>query len=292
MQLSIKEIFDIALKKGLESELFHNVFVFNDMSELTQVYEYPFRFNAFLVLMSKKGTCKLRVNVGDIEVKDNDLLVITPDTLVTAVSISNDFNASIAVVPIEFMKELNLDFKEYLPYYFSIKGAIIIPMCNNCRSRIWKCSDIISDISPEKFDDKELRNSFVKAFISSIKFAFENHLLNQNPKEKVSNSASELVETFFLLLKENYFLQHGVKFYAKENNLTPKYFSKLIKQYTGKGASEWIDDYLIVEAQNRLRYSNSTISQISDELGFSSQTLFTKTFRRLYGCAPGEYRKK
>jgi AraC-like DNA-binding protein len=79
--------------------------------------------------------------------------------------------------------------------------------------------------------------------------------------------------------------------YADQLYLTPKYFSKVIKDNSGASASEWIDNYVILEAKALLKSTNMTILQISDELNFPSQSFFGKYFKRVVGVSPKEYRE-
>ncbi|MDR2805936.1 MAG: helix-turn-helix domain-containing protein [Dysgonamonadaceae bacterium] len=79
--------------------------------------------------------------------------------------------------------------------------------------------------------------------------------------------------------------------YASKLCLTPKYFSKIIKDNSGISASEWIDNYIILEAKALLKSTNITILQISDELNFPSQSFFGKYFKRVTGMSPKSYRE-
>ena len=46
------------------------------------------------------------------------------------------------------------------------------------------------------------------------------------------------------------------------------------------------------EAKRLLRYSDKSLTAISNYLGFSSQSHFSRVFKKYASCAPGEYRAK
>ena len=46
------------------------------------------------------------------------------------------------------------------------------------------------------------------------------------------------------------------------------------------------------EAKRLLRYTDKSLSAISSYLGFSSQSHFTRAFKKFAGITPGEYRQK
>ncbi len=79
-------------------------------------------------------------------------------------------------------------------------------------------------------------------------------------------------------------------FYAAQLNLTPKYLSTLIRQTSGRTASEWIDDYVILEAKNLLKYSTMSVQEIAYSLNFPNQSFFGKYFKNHTGQTPSGYR--
>lgn len=64
------------------------------------------------------------------------------------------------------------------------------------------------------------------------------------------------------------------------------------KKETGENLSDYIMKQKIEEAKKLLRYSDSTLSSISFYLGFSSQSHFTRTFKKFTTLTPNEYRDK
>ena len=86
---------------------------------------------------------------------------------------------------------------------------------------------------------------------------------------------SDLTGSFLRLVEEKFKEHRNLEWYACELCKSPKYLSRLIRQETGKTASAWIDDKVCDEAKALLMSSSLTISQISDHLGFSSQSYFS-----------------
>ena len=99
-------------------------------------------------------------------------------------------------------------------------------------------------------------------------------------------------DRFMRLLQENYKRCHNIQFYADRMGLTPKYLSLMIKKVSGRLATEWIDDYVILEAKNLIKYSSMSIQEISYALNFPNQSFFGKYFKRHTGLSPKEYRRQ
>ena len=87
-------------------------------------------------------------------------------------------------------------------------------------------------------------------------------------------------------MREYHKAERAISFYAEKMFISPKYLSLIIKESTGKSAGEWIDQYVIQEAKNMLRYSGKNVQQISYELNFPNQSSFGKYFKNLTGMSP------
>lgn len=74
-------------------------------------------------------------------------------------------------------------------------------------------------------------------------------------------------------------------------NLTPKYLSALFKKETGENLVNYIQKVRISESMNLLKYSDYSLSEISNYLNFTSQSYFTSVFRKYTGMTPRKYRE-
>ena len=72
--------------------------------------------------------------------------------------------------------------------------------------------------------------------------------------------------------------------------LSPSYFTDLLKYETGKNIKEHIQFKRIEIARQRLQTTHKTVNQIADELGSSSVQYFIRLFTKITGCSPNEYR--
>lgn len=82
----------------------------------------------------------------------------------------------------------------------------------------------------------------------------------------------------------------SVKYCAEAMNLSPNYFSDLLKSETGKNTQEHIHYYLLEKAKNLLVNSNLNINEIAYELGFEYSQNFSKLFKKKVGVSPTIYR--
>jgi len=81
-----------------------------------------------------------------------------------------------------------------------------------------------------------------------------------------------------------------VKYCADAMNLSPNYFSDLLKSETGKNAQEHIHYQLLEKAKTLLVNSDLSINEIAYNLGFEYPQNFSKLFKKKVGTSPTLYR--
>jgi AraC-like DNA-binding protein/mannose-6-phosphate isomerase-like protein (cupin superfamily) len=74
--------------------------------------------------------------------------------------------------------------------------------------------------------------------------------------------------------------------------LSPFYFCKMFKKITSQTFIEFLNKYKISRAEEFLLYTNDSISDIANELGFCNTNYFDKVFRSVNGCSPSAFRKQ
>ncbi|MBN1864486.1 MAG: AraC family transcriptional regulator [Victivallales bacterium] len=77
---------------------------------------------------------------------------------------------------------------------------------------------------------------------------------------------------------------------AKSTGKHPNYLSQIFKKETGTTINRFICERRIEQAKNLVEFSGYNISEIADRCGFSSHSYFTRSFQKLVGMSPSEYR--
>ena len=74
--------------------------------------------------------------------------------------------------------------------------------------------------------------------------------------------------------------------------MTPGHLSRIVKTVSGKSVSEWIRNYVILEAKVLLKSSDLPINEISEALNFANPSFFSKYFRKQTGLTPNRFRNQ
>ena len=125
------------------------------------------------------------------------------------------------------------------------------------------------------------------------------HLVNNfhyltHEKEKLKKKTDQLARYHRIskYIYNNYNNNITLQEIAKKEFLSPHYLSHEIKYATGYSFTDLINLTRIEESIKLLLDSDMSISEISDEIGFSHVRYFNKNFKYYYGCTPLQYRKK
>jgi len=82
-----------------------------------------------------------------------------------------------------------------------------------------------------------------------------------------------------------------LKYYADRLCLSTSYLAHIISETSGKHASEWIKEAVILEAKAMLRTGSFTAQQVSLALNFPNQSFFGKYFKAAVGMSPRQYQQ-
>jgi len=88
---------------------------------------------------------------------------------------------------------------------------------------------------------------------------------------------------------------HGlptVSYFAEKACLTPNYFSDLVRKETGLAPKEIITTHVISHAKQLLTTSSDDVAMIAYSLGFEYPAHFSRTFKRITGKTPSEFRRQ
>lgn len=102
----------------------------------------------------------------------------------------------------------------------------------------------------------------------------------------------ELFDKFITIIRQYCSTEHGIKFYAEKLFVTPQYLAKVVKDVSGKSASVWITEFILLEAKALLTHTNLTIQEVSFNLGFADQSSFGKFFKKNTGMSPKKFAHK
>lgn len=72
---------------------------------------------------------------------------------------------------------------------------------------------------------------------------------------------------------------------------SPTYVSQFFKRETGETLQNYVSRYRLALIESRLLYTNARLDDIAAEFGFTDSSHLNKTFKKLKGLSPSQYRR-
>lgn len=251
------------------------------------------RMKAFTVILCIDGTENGTVNLKEMSINKGSLLMTFPNNVLKIEAGYPTATVRGIMLSQDFMRMLQVDVKNSLPLFMRLAYNPLVNLTQEQQEDIERYFDLLENISNNS--DLAHRDEIVRGLLMSMFYrisdTYEQRPQVLDEKERsVRNRREEYFAKFITLLSENFKRERTVGFYAEQMCVTPKYLSLLIKDFSGKSAAEWIDNYVITEAKTLLRYSTMSIQEVAYDLNFSSQSFFGKYFKHLTGMSPSEYK--
>lgn len=289
VELSVPEIKELLGNKDNRDDFY----VFRASSGDHYIEGRTLRMKAFTLILCTDGMENGSVNLRDVSINKGSLLMSFPGNVLKIESGYPMATVRGIMLSQDFMRMMNVDVKNSMPLFMRLAYNPMIHLTQKQQEDIERYINLLENIS----DNENLahRDQIVRGLISSMFYRisdmYEQSAQVTNEKVRsVRNRSEEYFAKFITLLSNNFKRERTVGFYAEQMCVTPKYLSLLIKEFSGKSAAEWIDNYVITEAKTLLRYSTMSIQEVAYELSFSSQSFFGKYFKHLTGMSPSEYK--
>lgn len=254
---------------------------------------HPFSLSAFVLLLCEEGSVRIKTESEEYAIEKNHLFINFPGQIIYATD-AHDCKMHIAAIDVDFIRNMNLDFKQIAGKLLDLKNCQFMKLDDNAFAGMRGLETcIISEIKDNGRDatSGEILRCLVSALFFQIGREIERHTPEKLADKEMFDKNAGYFKDFMLLLNEHYKKERSVGFYADKMHLSPKYFTTLIKRTSGRTAAEWINQYVILEAKNLLKYSTMNIQEIAYYLNFPNQSFFGKYFKHHSGMTPSEYKR-
>lgn len=110
------------------------------------------------------------------------------------------------------------------------------------------------------------------------------------PQNSIDYS-NKIVQATKEYLEAHYTDEISLEDVAEHVNISPQYFSKLIKKNTGFNFIDWLSMLRVKKAKELLTNSNLTVKEVCFMVGYKDPNYFSRIFKKKIGMTPSEYIK-
>lgn len=248
------------------------------------VAKYPIKNDMYICNICMSGYSMGRINTMPYTLCPQGISIHLPGDILEQSGMSDDFECLCVAMSENFFNNLGLtyDFQTLL----RVQDNPLLEMTDKQYAAAVTYFEMVSGVlgssNPYK---REIIKHVTCAFFYGLGYYFYEKTENR----RMTNDEA-LMQNFIKIVQRHYRHERSVAFYADAMHLSAGYLSTVVKKMSGRTATDWIDDYVILEAKALLKSGGLTVQQVSMELNFPSQSFFGKYFKRLTGMSPTEYK--
>ena len=227
------------------------------------------------------GSMKINVDKKDYVLQKGDVILI--NSMVSHQVPDNEDNEDLVIIvgPTLLKKHFSL---------FSSK-RIHFPVCslyeNNDDELLLALNETV-DLCKNGQTDELMTIGNIYRICALLLAKYDNPTQDKNQDLRTVQNVDKALD----LIYYHYFQPVTVDDAASATGYGKSNFCKIFKNIIGETFHSLLNKQRVSVACTLLRQTNMSISEISQEVGFSETKTFCRIFRSLYGCSPGQYRKE
>ena len=261
--------------------------------EILNKEDFPVHFEKFYHthLLCHRGSIRFMFNDQEMACKSGEFLFWFAESRLSGLQLSKNFKASVLLVEKDF---LNNNMPDQGWSINALLHSRVYPVKTlhgkNDRQKILSNFKWLSDRSLEI--DHRFYNEALNLQMQLFILDMWNIFANEYERRKHSLQTGTLYERFMQLAQEHCMTEREVQFYSDQLNITSKYLNQICKNSSVVTASGWIQRFARERIILLLQNKNLNISEIANEMEFSSRSFFTRYVKKLLGATPSEYRSR
>lgn len=246
----------------------------------------PSKHICHTLLFIKSGIHKIKIGFEEYTTQSNEIIVIPAGQIFSIDSINDEITGFICQFHPEILigKYGNLEMINDFDF-LKIWGKPDLGFENKEAQFIMQ---LLNRLQIE-YTESDLTNlDIIQPYLIALLCEINKNTLRTDKK---GTAATVLTTKFKELIYAHIKLQHQVNYYASMLNVTPNHLNKSIKFVTGKSATKWIEESILLEAKYLLYQTNLSVSEIAMQVGYYDQSYFSRIFKKGEGVTPIQYRK-
>ena len=269
-----------------------NFFVYTDISCLP-LTEHATYLEEGVGGLCTGGTAIIELFSMRRQISKNDLVTILPCQLASIHKVSDDFSMTFFKVDKVMFMDIMSRLGRITPdFFFHMRKDFQVPISvNEAKRFLGFCRAI--DFRTNN-DDPAFRRETILHLLRIYYWDFYVHFQKKTRKRNtplLNSNKESIAMKFAMLVFENRETHREVAYYADQLCISPLYLTKVIQEVNGRSARDMIADYTIIGIKALLRNADITIKDVVRQSGFSSQSSFSRFFRKHTGMSPLEYRR-
>lgn len=255
-------------------------------ARIVQHLRFPYCIDKVTQIVITKGSFSCIADCCSYSLRAPALAMLLPGQIIEALHVDSDFAGFGLMMSEDFTNSMELPVG--LQERLFIKATQFYPVSPEVVEALVSCYKHVSSVMRQP--NHPYKEKIIKHLFSAYYYGLGYYLHGFQTTATAMSLQQKTCDRFVSLVSTHFKEHRDISFYADRLCVSNKYLSSLLKQETGITALEWIEKYVVMYAKNCLSSTAMTVQQISEELNFSTQSVFGKYFKRVEGVSPMTYR--
>lgn len=251
---------------------------------------FPIQLDMNVCFLCTSGQIDLEIDLNMYTLHEGDAAMILTGSFLRVIRIKDSARIAFIAINSDFLKYVG-NVKTVIEHVNKVKR---MPVSHMEPDMMEESLMIYNEIKKKLSNpDYRFKEDVAKSYIQIMLCNFFDRFVqkNETTEEQAPKSRKEeLFKNFIKLVKDNYLNHRSITFYADKLCVSPKYLSSVVHKVSEKYATDWINQYVILEAKSMLRMEDTNIKDVSNHLNFANQSFFAKFFKKHTGYTPKEYK--
>lgn len=248
--------------------------------------EYPHKPNFYALIIIENAQGEIIIDNQKVTLNDAKVIIIKP-RCISRIDINSQAIGKMIFFSEDFFS-LRYNNNVLNQFAFLIREAKVAIRINEMQQT--KLSLLLQLLLEEYLLQQNETQKVLRSYLNIFLFELE-RIYSPIGVVKNRNSKHDKIQQFEELIEKNYLSKKMPSSYADLLNVSANYLNKLCKEETGQTAGDLIRRRIIIEAQRLLHYTNFSINEIADQLGFENVSYFITFFKKHTQKTPEQFRK-
>ncbi len=153
--------------------------------------------------------------------------------------------------------------------------------------KLYRIKDIFSKIEHEQRHKSKGYSKLQRLYLKELLVLIARYRSSDTNTELISSY--KIIQDAAKFINENYYQDLSLNFIAAKYALSRSYFSRLFKEVTGFGFSEYLNITRVSAAEKMLCQNDASITEVAAACGFNDSNYFAAVFKNLKGITPKKF---
>lgn len=251
------------------------------------------RIQMNMIAIAKKGKAQVSLNGHPVMFHENQLLLCPPNTTLTDVLSSPDFEFKAIFLTNRIIQSFLREKVNIWNEMMYIHKMHVVTLNEHAVNFFFNFYETLRMAIDAPKDENPYLSEVIQLLLRSALLGLCGSLKMMLPSETGTGrrQADTIFQHFLNLLNENHTKDHTITTYASELCVSPKYLTVVCKKCSGKTAGEWLREHIMEEIRYYLKQTDLSMKQISDLLAFPNPSFFGKYVKEHFGMTPAQFRE-